>query len=116
MSNVKASVVRVGEAKFRWSVLHEQTWARDRHDLAVVVGLAILVEPPEPSRRELLLQFDVDRSRGKSSRHRNMPERQRFRIHEGRLVEAIRSAMLAGWDPNSRGKRFVFQAGVLQPR
>src|SRR5262245_61273247 len=116
MSNVRASVVRVGDAEFRWSVLHEPTWARDRHDLAIVVGLAILVEPPEPSHRELLLQFDVDRSRGKKSRHRNMPERQRFRIHEGRLVEAIQGAMLAGWDPSSRGKRFVYQAGALRPR
>lgn len=76
-----------------------------------LLGLAILVEHPQPSHRDLLLEFDIDRKR-----HGDMPQHQRFHIHDGRLVEAIESAMEAGYDPASRGKRFVHEAGALQPR
>jgi hypothetical protein len=59
----------------------------------------------------MLLEFDIDRTR-----HGDMPQHQRFHIHDGRLIEAIKSAMTAGWRPDSRGKRFVYEAGALQPR
>jgi len=111
MAAVKKGIIRVGEMEFRWSVFRQPTWTRGRTHGLTLLGLAILVEPPESSRRDLLLEFDIDRTR-----HGDMPQHQRFRINEGRLIEAIESAMRAGWDPDSRGKRFVFEAGSLQPR
>jgi hypothetical protein len=111
MAAIKKGVVKVGEIDYRWSVFRRPTWTRGRDQEFILLGLAILVEPPEPSRRELLLEFEIDRTR-----HGDMPHHQRFHVPDGRLVEAIESAMRAGWDPDSRGKRFVYEAGTLQPR
>src|SRR5690348_10029653 len=111
MATVKQGIVTVCETDYRWSVFRQPTWTRGRDQGFTLLGLAVLVEPPEPSHRELLLEFDIDRTR-----HGDMPQHQRFRIPDGRLIEAIESAMDAGWDPDSRGKRFVHQAGSLQPR
>ncbi len=112
MAIVKNGIVKVGEINYRWRVFRQPTWTRGRtHDVPTLLGLAILVEHPEPSHRDLLLEFDID-----PERHGDMPQHQRFRIHNRRLIEAIESAMEAGYDPSSRGKRFVYEAGVLQPR
>jgi hypothetical protein len=109
---VKKGIVKVGEIDFRWSVFRKPTWATGRaHDRLTLLGLAILIEHPEPSHRDLLLEFDIDRTR-----HGDMPQHQRFRLPDGRLIAAIQDALLAGYDPDSRGKRFVYEAGPLQPR
>ena len=111
MAAIKKGSIRVGEMDFRWSVFRQPAWSRGAHDAYVLRGLAILVEPPEQSRRELVLEFEIDRSR-----HGDMPQHQRFRIPDGRLIEAVESAMQAGYDPETRGKRFVYEAGTLRPR
>ncbi len=111
MSTVKKGVIRVSGTDFRWSVFRQPTWTRDRAPGPVLLGLAILVEPPESSHRNLLLEFDIDRSR-----HGDMPQHQRFRLPDSRLITAIQGALQAGYDPDSRGKRFVYEAGALQPR
>ena len=112
MGSAKNGIVRVGGADYNWRVHRQPTWTSGRsspgHEL---LGLAILVEPPEPRRRSLVLEFDID-----PTRHGDMPHHQRFIMSDGRLIEAIQSAMDAGWDPDSRGKRFVYEAGPLQPR
>jgi hypothetical protein len=111
MAAVKKGIVKVGKIDYRWSVFRQPTWTRGHDQEFTLLGLAVLVEPPEPSRRELLLEFDIDRTR-----HGDMPHHQRFHLPDGRLVEAIESAMKDGWDPSSRGKRFIYEAGALQPR
>lgn len=111
MATIKKGSIRIGETDFRWSLYRQPTWARGQNDVPVLLGLAILVEPPQQSHRELVLEFDIDRSR-----HGDMPQHQRFRIPDSRLIEAVESAMRAGYDPESRGKRFVYEAGTLQPR
>jgi len=108
---VKKGIVKVDGADYRWSVLRQPTWTKGRNQEFALLGLAILVEPPDASHRELLLQFDIERTR-----HGYMPQHQRFRIHDSCLIEAIEDAMRAGWNPESRGKRFVYDAGALQPR
>lgn len=108
---VKTGIVKVNGTDYRWSIFRQPIWARGRTQSPTLLGLAILVESLEPSRRELVLEFDIDRTR-----HGDMPQHQRFRIHEGRLIQAIESALNAGWDPESRGKRFVHPAGPIQPR
>jgi hypothetical protein len=101
MATVKEGIIRVGDTDYRWSVFRQPTWATGRHEEYTLLGLAILVEPPEPRHRELLLEFEIDRTR-----HGDMPQHQRFRINDGRLIDAIEDAMKAGWDPASRRKAF----------
>jgi len=111
MATVKKGSVKVRARDYHWSVFRQPTWTRGRDQEHTLLGLAILIEPPDPSRRELILEFEID-----PTRHGDMPQHQRFRIPDGRLDEAIENAMRAGWDPDSRGKRFVYEAGALQPR
>lgn len=106
----KNGLIRVGGADYRWSILRQPRWTMGRIHGYTLLGLAVLVEPAEGSRRELLLEFDIERGR-----HGDMPQHQRFHIRDGRLIQAIEEAIEAGWDPNSRGKRFVYEAGHLQP-
>lgn len=112
MGSVKNGTVRAGGDEYRWSIYRLPTWTRGRsspgHEL---LGLAILVETPQSSRRQLILEFGID-----PTRHGDMPHHQRFIIPNSRLLEAIQSAIAAGWDPDSRGKPFVYEAGPLQPR
>jgi hypothetical protein len=92
MGTVKEGVVKFRDVDYRLSVFRQPTWTRGRtHDTPTLLGLAILVEHPEPSHRELLLEFEIDRER-----HGRMPQHQRFRVHMNRLIEAIESAMKAG--------------------
>jgi hypothetical protein len=72
--------------------------------------MAILVEALRSNTRALLLEFAID-----PTKHGDMPQQQRFRVSEKRLIQCIRNATDAGWDPNSRGKRFIFDAGSLNP-
>ena len=112
MATINKGVVEVGDVNYHWSVLRQPAWTRGRtHDTLTLLGLAILVEPPEKSHRELVLEFDAH-----ENRHRDMRQHQRFHLPNSRLVLAIEGALEAGWNPDSRGKRFVFQAGPLQPR
>jgi hypothetical protein len=112
MASVKKGTVRVGGAEYLWSVHRQPTWTSGRSSPGhTLLGLAILVESPEPSRRQLVLEFGID-----PTRHGDMPHHQRFIMPDGRLIEAIQNAIDAGWDPDSRGKRFVYEAGPLQPR
>lgn len=102
--------VKVGNADYRWSIFRQPRWTTGRIHGYTLLGLAVLVEASEPSRRELLLEFEIERGR-----HGDMPQHQRFHLRDSRLIQAIEAAMEAGWDPESRGKRFVFEAGNLQP-
>lgn len=70
--------------------------------------MAILVEAMQQGKRDLLLEFDLA-----PGGHRNMPERQRFQVPKRRLIECIQNAIRAGWNPESRGKRFTFTAGKV---
>ena len=100
----KAGIIKVDGVEYRWSVYHQPRWTSER----VLLGLAILIQSTEPSKRALLLEFDID-----LTRHGDMPQHQRFRVSKRLLSECIQNAKCAGWDPSSRGKRFVFGAGPV---
>src|SRR5208282_4190559 len=103
---LKSGTIKVEDVEFRWSVYRQPRWTSEG-----LVGMAILVGTMEPSTRELLLEFAMD----DPTCHRCMPDHQRFRISNRRLIECVQSAIHAGWDPNSRGKRFIFDAGPVKP-
>ncbi len=107
-NSVKPKSIQVDEVEFYWSVFRQQGYANTRSGYALL-GLAILVESKEPNKRSLLLQFDGVNG------HRNMPNHQRFKLSDRRLTECIQNALTAGWDPESRGKRFIFNAGSVNP-
>jgi len=105
-SEPKKGLIQVGNSEFRWSVHRQPRWIADRGFL----GLAILIELPSESRRKLILEFDFDKSW-----HRAMPQHQRFRVPNKRLVQCVENAIEVGYDPDSRGKDFVFEAGPVNP-
>ena len=109
MAAITPGIIKVGGTDYRWSIFRQPTFTRDENQHHKLLGLAILVESLVPSRRELILQFDVH-----PTAHRDLRKHQRFLVTDGRLVEAIEGAMSAGWEPESRGKRFVYEAGAIQ--
>jgi hypothetical protein len=101
---VKAATVQVEGVKYRWRIYRQPKLVSGPG----VLGLALLVESMEDSARGLVLQFSINKWR-----HHGMPHHQRFRVSDRRLIECIQNAIKAGWDPNSRGKLFVFEAGPV---
>jgi hypothetical protein len=96
--------VKVGKIEFEWSIHRQPRWTGDGD----LLGWALLVKPTEQSRRELILEFAIERTR-----QGDMPQQQRFQISNRRLVECIENAIDAGWDPESRGKPIFFAAGAV---
>jgi hypothetical protein len=71
-------------------------------------GLSIIVERIDGSFRELILEYPIPtRERFGMQQPKFFPVRPKV---SKKLVEAdIRQAIVAGWDPTSRGKAFIFQ-------
>jgi hypothetical protein len=103
---LKPATIQVEGVEYHWSVYRPPRWT----SAGVLLGVSILVVPLEPARRELVLEFAID-----ATRQGDMPQHQRFRIAKRRLIECIQNALRAGWDPNSRGKQFMFDAGPVNP-
>ena len=101
---MKKGVIQVDGSDYNWSIFRQPRWTnRGGYKL---LGLAILVKRVNASTRELLLEFAID-----PKKHGDMPQHQRFRVSDKRLSECIRTAIESGWDPESRGKVFRFDAG-----
>jgi hypothetical protein len=103
--NVKTGTVQVEGVTYHWSVYRQPAWTSEG-----LVGMAVIVQSEEPSTRELLLEFAMD-----GPGHRCTPGQQRFRLSDKRLIQCILNARNAGWNPDERGKRFVFHAGHPNP-
>jgi hypothetical protein len=103
---MKTGIVNVQGLDFRWTAARKQGWA----SATGAYGHAVSVKKIEAPGRELILEFDVDRRF-----HRGMGKHLRLRIPDRRLVECLLDAIEAGWDPESRGKAFVFKAGPPNP-
>jgi hypothetical protein len=71
-----------------WKLHREQNWTTDQK----AVGLAIHVQVVGKVRRELYLEYPVAAAK---------------------VAEHIREAIAAGWDPESRGKPFVYDVAEL---
>jgi len=57
--------------------------------------------------RNLIVELPFERSS-----HRSTPQRQRPAVSIAEVERYIREAIDAGWDPESRGKPFVFEPQV----
>jgi len=73
-------------------------------------GMAIHARVAEGVRRELHLEYPLVKTQ-KNGYTRIDPVRPG--IVAAKVAAHIREAMTAGWDPDSRGKPFVYQVGEL---
>jgi len=103
---MKSGTVQINDVEYRWNIHRQPRWTGS----GVLLGLAILVKAVKASGRELVLQFSLA-----PTRQGDMPPPQRWRVSNRRLIECIEKARNSGWDPETRGKFFFFDAGPMKP-
>jgi hypothetical protein len=92
--------VQVANQEFRWHIHRQPQWCT----VDGWKGLALHVELAHEPQRVLIIEFPF-----KVVNHRNDPGQQRPKVVEKDVITAVIAALEAGWNPESRGKRFVFQ-------
>src|SRR3954468_5117993 len=103
--SIEAAVTVDGFA-LRWRLHREQQW----NEADGWSGVSIHVKVAEGTFRELVLKYPPAKTqkpkwiRIQSLKQHNQPKR---------IEEHIRLAMAAGWNPDSRGKPFVYQVAEL---
>jgi hypothetical protein len=110
MRNSKRSIqstVTIDGVPLVWELHREQNWSADQNP----TGMAIHVWVEGPVRRELYLEYPVVQ---KQTNGLPAPvQTVRLPISAAKVAEHIREAMAAGWDPESRGKPFVYEVAEL---
>ena len=110
MRNTKRAIqssVTIDGVPLIWRLHREQNWTADEK----AVGLAIHVQVVGLVRRELYLEYPVVRRQMNGF---SMPAlTARPPIAAAKVAEHIREAIAAGWDPESRGKPFVYEVAEL---
>ena len=100
------SEMNIDGLSLEWNLHREQGWCgEDRWK-----GMAIHVQVAGVARRELLLEYPPVRTQKDGWSRVDL---RRPAIQAKRVESHIRAAMEAGWDPNSRGKPFVYQVSEL---
>jgi hypothetical protein len=98
MSNTHrfSGTVEVDRLQYDWELRREPQWS----DLAGWKGMAALLQ--KDTQREAVLEFPPPKRLLKG-----LPP-SRLQINDALVSRGIRAALLAGWDPMSRGKPMVF--------
>jgi hypothetical protein len=86
-----------------WALTSEPQWSNSGDGYK---GLCVSVQVPDHSHRELIIEYPYPRDK----RGKHLPVPQRPPISSTTIETSVRQALSAGWDPNSRGKAFVFLA------
>ena len=110
MRNTKRSIqsgVTIDGVALIWHLHREQQWSTE----GKMRGLAIHVRVAELVRRELFLEYPVVRRRLSDYSMDKLNAKQT--IATSKVERHIREAMTAGWDPESRGKPFVYEVAEL---
>lgn len=92
-----AGVVAVGDENYEWELEREPQWCTADGWRGMTVVLRQV-----GGLREALLEFPMPKRRF------NGPKLQRPMLNDSIAVNGVRSALAAGWEPASRGKRVVF--------
>ena len=106
MRNSKRAIqssVTIDGVPLIWRLHREQNWTTDEK----AVGLAIHVQVVGRVRRELYLEYPVVRKHSAPALTARPP------IAAAKVADHIREAIAAGWDPESRGKPFVYDVAEL---
>jgi len=90
-----------------WRLHREQNWTDDQK----AVGLAIHVQVVGLVRRELYLEYPALRKQ--QNGYATPVLTIRPPIVAAKVADHIREAIAAGWDPESRGKPFVYEVAEL---
>jgi len=69
-------------------------------------GLCISVQLENARQRELVLEYPMP-NKSTGNGYPQLPQRPKF--SDKTIEDGVRQAMLAGWEPESRGKAFVFK-------
>lgn len=82
--------------KLQWELISEPQWTTLGRK-----GLCVLVRRAEGAHREMVIEYPYDRSTFLS---------QRRKLTAAIVETDIRDAMNGGWNPESRGRTFIFMA------
>jgi hypothetical protein len=100
------SEVEIDSFSLVWNLHREQQWCgEDRWK-----GLAIHVQVAGVARRELFLEYPPVRTQKNGWTRIDLAQP---KILPAKVETHIRQAMVAGWNPDSRGKPFVYQVPEL---
>lgn len=105
--------VEIDHFKLHWRLRSEPQWSTEHG----YEGMSITVQRTDGEFRELILQYPIPAGNRRLVGGKEyvagpfFPQRPKF---SPKMVEAdIRKAIAAGWEPDSRGKAFVFQVPEL---
>ena len=87
-----------------WELLSEPQWTTEDG----YRGLCISVQTNNTSSRELVLEFPMP-TKTTGNGMPQLPQRPKFSAKS--IEDGVRLAIVAGWEPESRGKAFVFKMG-----
>ncbi len=89
-----------------WELVSEPQWSNSGDGY---MGLCISVRVRDKARRELLIECPYPMNK----QGLPLPVPQRPPVSPKKVEEAIIAAINSGWDPQSRGKAFVFNADAV---
>jgi hypothetical protein len=95
-------LIEVNGVRLSWQLLSEPQWTSEHG----YKGLCISVRTEVGAHRELILEYPIANKRTGNGLLQ-LPQRPRF--SERTVDYGIRQAMLAGWEPGSRGRAFVLK-------
>lgn len=92
-----SGIVAIDGNDFEWEVRREPQWSESEGWQGMTVGLR-----QKDAQREALLEFPPPKRLLKGL------QRGRLQVNDAIVARGIRAALLAGWDPESRGKPLWF--------
>jgi hypothetical protein len=95
-----AGVVEVDGLRYEWSVQREPQWCTVDGWRGMTIALRL-----HDAQREAILEFPMPSAR----RSKLQPQLRRPQVYQRIIENGIRAALLAGWEPASRGKPVVFE-------
>jgi hypothetical protein len=93
--------IEVDGREYEWELRREPQWCTADGWQGMLIG----VRKANEAGREALLQFP--RPKGVALRARG--PRHRPQVHRSELAQAIKTALTAGWEPDTKGKPFHFE-------
>jgi hypothetical protein len=94
-------LITVDGIRLAWRLLNEPLWSSEEG----YIGLRISVQTEDGRHRELIVEYPFP----KKVTGNGLPQLpQRPKLSEKAIETGVRQAMAAGWEPDSRGKTFVF--------
>jgi hypothetical protein len=95
-----AGTLEVDGLQYDWAVQREPQWCTVDGWRGMTIALRLKNAP-----REAILEFPMPSAR----RSKLQPQLRRPQVNQRIIENGVRAALLAGWEPTSRGKSVVFE-------